>query len=71
MVGDDVEGRNEAELRWHCLFLCRQISHASSIVALLRQFPGGLCPENQAWFVNHCINDPLTAYFPRCVDFER
>jgi hypothetical protein len=41
------------------------------IISHLRQFPGGLCPETQSWFVNKCIDESLTAHFPRSLDFER
>jgi hypothetical protein len=71
MSGDDVACINADELRWRVLCLCRQINPVGPIISHLRQFPGGLCPETQSWFVNKCIDESLTAHFPRSLDFER
>jgi hypothetical protein len=71
MMGVEEDCKEADQLRWRCLCSCRQVSSVASIISLLRQFPGGLCPETQSWFVKECVDESLTAYFPRSVEFER
>lgn len=61
-----------AALAWHIVCACRCVSPAPpSVVALLRQLPGGLTPDNQRWFVANCVDDALGAAFPRGAEVER
>ena len=71
MAGDIDEATNRfLQIRFECSCLCRQINSTAPI-SLLRLLSGGITPENQKWFIEHCINEPLALHFPRGTEFER